>query len=232
MCFAMNHEKGSAVASSQDGAAGQTLRLWQSFALLGMLCSWPGEACRAQGTATRCWMGSRVDIRLLLLFPSHPQTRVVLQGLDEGVMLAGEEAPTPSSADATSASSPSRLPAVPACDIYRLGPGEPLSTPAFTAVAGEGPKMMLGCPAMGWESRIAGAKEGDVVSQAVEGAQLWVWDGSLLAGHKMQDLLPHPAKLDSFCCTSPRCLGPVFARLHPKLPAVLHSHLPLRTLIP
>lgn len=35
-----DHEKGSAVASSQDGAAVQTLRLWQSFALLGMLCSW------------------------------------------------------------------------------------------------------------------------------------------------------------------------------------------------
>lgn len=38
--FGDDHEKGSAMASLQDGAAVQALRLWQSFALLGMLCSW------------------------------------------------------------------------------------------------------------------------------------------------------------------------------------------------
>ena len=95
-----------------------------------------------------------------------------------------------------------------------------------------GQKMMLGCPAVGWEPRSVGGREGDVVSQAVEGAGLCVCDGSLLAGPKVQDLLPHPAKPDPCCCTSPRCLGPFFSCLYPKLPAVLRSQLLLRTLIP
>lgn len=38
-----DHEKGSAMASSQGGAAVQTLRLRQSFALLGTLCSCWGK---------------------------------------------------------------------------------------------------------------------------------------------------------------------------------------------
>lgn len=44
--FGDDHEKGSAMASLQVGAAIQTLRLWQSFALLGMLCSWVEKPAR------------------------------------------------------------------------------------------------------------------------------------------------------------------------------------------
>lgn len=71
--------------------AGNTVLLW-------------GKACKVQVRALRHRMGSRVDMRLLLLSPSHSQT-FVLQGLgrDWVMMLAGEEAPTPSSAGAVSA---------------------------------------------------------------------------------------------------------------------------------
>lgn len=129
-----------------------------------------------------------------------------------------------------------------ACDFCCLGPGEPLCSPfrllhgtCVSCIVGAtftGQKMVLGCPTMGWVPRSAGGGEGDVVSQAMEGAWLWVCDGSVLAGHEVQDLLPHPPEPVPFCCTSPRCLGPVFSCLHPKLPAVHHTHLFLRALSP
>lgn len=68
------------MASSQDGAAVEILRLWQSSALLGMQC-FCGQRLRARGKAPRRRVGSGVDIRLLLLFLSQPQTHVVLQDL-------------------------------------------------------------------------------------------------------------------------------------------------------
>lgn len=87
---------------------------------------------------------------------------------------------------------------------------------------------MLGCPGVGrGEPRSTRGREGDVVSQAVEGVELWVCDSSLLAGHKVQDLQPHLAKPDPFCHTSPGGLGPVFSCLHLKLFSILTCSLGL-----
>lgn len=71
-------------------------------------------------------MGSRVAV---VPFPFLPPNScgTARFGYGSGVILAGEEAPRPSSANATSASYPSHLPAVLACDFCHLGPGEPAS---------------------------------------------------------------------------------------------------------
>lgn len=74
--------------------------------------------------------------------------------------------------------------------------------------------MVLGCPAMGWEPRSADGGEGDVVSQAMEGAWLWVCDGSVLAGHEVQDLLPHPP--EPLLLYLSQVLGPSFLLSSPK----------------
>lgn len=97
------------MASLLDRAAIQILQLWQRFTLLGTLLL-GGKACRMD-------YGVGMKLKLLVFSPSHTQTHGIVQGLDM------DQAPTPSSVNATS-SSPSHLLAVLACDFYHVGPEE------------------------------------------------------------------------------------------------------------
>lgn len=98
-----DHWKSSSVASLLDRAA---IR----FTLLGTLL--------LERKAFR--MGYGVGMKLLVFPPSPIQTRGVVQDLDV------DQAPTPSSANAASPSSPSHLLAVLTCDIHHVDPEEVL----------------------------------------------------------------------------------------------------------
>lgn len=87
---------------------------------------------------------------------------------------------------------------------------------------------MLGCPAMGWEPRSAGGREGDVVSQAMQTAGLRVCDVPSWLGLRCRIFCPVQPHL-SPTAVPLRVPGPSFLLSSSKAAAVLHSHLLLRT---